>query len=189
MGKITRSFDPNCSDGYPGGYANDLALIAPVPEVQFESNRRFVWSQDPKTLFFNKLLRLHSPLRVPVIGGRAFPAVWGASIGQAILKKTRKTFIEDLLGKEPETAGLEKQFSRAFLWRTHGFFSSLRGWSGCPVTSEGEAKDEDLVVGFQAFEFPRLAVWGATDSEMVDRFDETRVKELAAMVGYPFYGI
>jgi hypothetical protein len=136
------------------------------------------WNSDPLSLFFNRPIKLLSSIPPPVAEGVAVPVEWGATIGQAVCR---------VIGGN-DTEEVSEQFSRCYLWRTYGFFRSIQGWSGSPLTVSDEG-GRTSVFGFQNWEWTRIgdARWNANFKDMVATTEE-EAQELAESGQYPFYG-
>ncbi|KAA8898219.1 hypothetical protein FN846DRAFT_962720 [Sphaerosporella brunnea] len=177
FGTIVRTFDPDAVQGYPRGYRHDLSLIKLENPAEMRSPE-LTWNSDPLSLFFNRPIKLLSSIPPPVAEGVAVPVEWGATIGQAVCR---------VIGGN-DTEEVSEQFSRCYLWRTYGFFRSIQGWSGSPLTVSDEG-GRTSVFGFQNWEWTRIgdARWNDNFKDMVATTEE-EAQELAESGQYSFYG-
>jgi hypothetical protein len=182
FGTIVRTFDPNASSKYPRGYMHDLSLIRPNGDVPM-CYPPLTWNDEPLSLYYGRSIRLLSPTKAPIRDESSIPAHWGATIGQSVSRV-------DINNKEV-SSDVPEQFARSYLWRAHGVFLSLQGWSGAPLT----VKDNDAktsVFGFQNWEWlPAKTGWDKKLSDLKKLRDMTP-EQITAMLGqwgeHPFYG-
>ena len=90
--------------------------------------------------------------------------------------------------------GLVEQFSRSYLWRTHGFFQTLRGSSGSPIEVIGDSGKSAgprprMILGFQNFEWKGDSGfhWGHDDEAIIIHGEEYSAAAVMSTV-YGFYG-
>ncbi|KAA8892705.1 hypothetical protein FN846DRAFT_641471 [Sphaerosporella brunnea] len=182
IGTIVRTFDPNASSKYPRGYMHDLSLIRPNGDVPM-CYPPLTWNDEPLSLYYGRSIRLLSSTQAPISDGSSIPSPWGATIGQSISRL--------VINNKEVSSDVSEQFARSYLWRTHGVFRSLQGWSGAPLTvRDNQARTS--VFGFQNWEWTQSKnYWGEEHGDL-NKLRNLTPEELIEVLGkwgeHPFYG-
>ena len=154
----------------------------------------FEFVQDRSGLQYNQLLKLLST-QSRVAGGRGLGHTLGVTIGQAFIQKNQDRISREAKQKAVELGpDLVEQFSRSYLWRTYGYFQSVRGSSGSPIEVVGESAgpaghQPRTILGFQNFEWrgDTEFSWGLDDKAITIHGEEYSTAAIMTTV-YSFYG-